>query len=183
MIEENKTEESKVEQPISTPLVPPAPEKTAASSDVPAWAKELVETVGVLKAENEALKELAGKNALASLAKSKEDYTQKTAHFKKINGKIVIGWKKLDDSQFVVNLKDPHKENLFMNVEYLDGTEGRLEYIRFIRCTDLVFADLLDYNHLRFNPFKEYKVKFPNDPNVDGLNGQEVKINYKFWNA
>ena len=145
MVEDNKTPaEEKV-----TPSVPEkVPEKTTESSDVPAWAKELVDTVATLKAENEALKELAGKNALASLAESKKDYTKKTAHFKIMNGKVIIGWEKLDDSQFVVNLKDTHKENLFMNVEYLDGSKGRIEYIRFIRCNDLVFADLTDYNPL-----------------------------------
>ena len=186
---DNKPEEVK---PASTPKTPPA--------DVPEWAKAIIDKQAILEAENEALKELAGKNALASLEASKKDNTLKRAHFKMMEvevekkdeegnviktlvKKIITGWGRLDDSKFVVDLKDPHKENLFMNVKCLDGSEGRVEYIRFIRCTDLVYADLTNYNSLKFDPTRDYTVKFPNDPDVEGLVGQEVKINFKFINA
>lgn len=148
----------------------PAPSPEAPKEEIPAWAKKLSETVTKLEAENEALKEIAGKNALRSLEISKKDHTQKIAHFKKMNDKVIIGWGKLDDTNFVPNPKDSSKENLFIDAIYIDGKEEKIPYHSFAKCNDLVYADLLE-----FKPMGKSLVKFPT--------GEELRIDFKFLNA
>lgn len=147
-----------------------AKSKEKPKSEVPDWAQELLGKVNKLEAENEALKEIAGKNAFRSLEISKKDHTQKIAHFKRMNDKIIIGWGKLDDSKFVPNIKDASKENLFINVKYIDKTEEKIPYYQFTKCNDLVYADLLE-----FRPMGDSLCKFED--------GQKIKVSFKYLNA
>jgi len=147
-----------------------ASKNSAPKEEVPAWAKALAEKVDNLEEENKSLKELAGKNALASLEASKKDHTKKVAHFKVMNEKIVVGWEKGDNSKFVPSAKSASLENLNIILHYKDETKEEVPYHTFISCSELVYADLVD-----FKPMGVSKVKFPD--------GDEVKVDFKFLNA
>ena len=149
-----------------------APVHPVSSVDsMPEWAKGLVEQMAKLSEENTMLKEMAGRNAIASFVDAKRDFTLKKVHFKKINNKIVVGWENLDSSKFVFDLKDPVKENLKMTLIFKDYKETEIiDYIRFIRNNDLVFANLI-----KFSPFGKSVVEFEN--------GEKMEVDTKFLNA
>jgi len=142
-----------------------------AASAMPEWAQGLMEQVAELKKENTMFKEMAGKNAIASFLDGKKDNTIKKVHFKKINDKVVIGWEKLDDRQFVFDAKNPLKEGLKMTLIFKDSSVTEvIDYPRFSRCDEMVWADVLT-----FDPFGKTKVRFDD--------GSELTVESKFLNA
>lgn len=149
----------------------PKPAEGSVPEQVPAWAKSLVDQVQKLATENEMLKELAGNNAIKSLIESKRDFSVKKAKFKIINDKVVVGWEKLDDTEFVFDPKNRGKEKLTMTVHYRNSQEkDKVDYLYFIRCNDYVEADILSYD-----PFGKATVRFDN--------GDQLTLDSKFLNA
>lgn len=148
------------------------PQEVQTQEQIPAWAAGLMEQVAKLTEENAMLKEMAGKNAIASFIEGKKDHTARKVHFKKLDeGKVIVGWERLDDSQFVFDAKNPLKEGFKMTVVYKDsGAKEVIDYPRFVRCSDVEEAELLS-----FDPFGTSRVKF--------ADGSELKVESKFLNA
>lgn len=145
--------------------------KKPQTEQIPEWASGLMEQVAKLTEENSMLKEMAGKNAIASFIEGKKDNTKRRVHFKVFNGKTVIGWGKLDDSQFVFDAKNPLREGLKMTLNFKDSEVTEvIDYPRFTKCSEYVYAELLT-----FDPFGTSNVKF--------ADGTELKVKSNFLNA
>lgn len=146
--------EAQVDAPTETPIEEtpteaPATEKVEASQPVsteapPAWAQKLMTSVDELQKENKMLKEIAGKGAVKSWENAQRDFTNKFAHFKVYNGKIVIGWSDLDYGKFNPHAKDALSENVFVTLNYLDGEKETINYVNFSRCKELMKVKILE---------------------------------------
>jgi len=111
---------------------------------IPAWAKELQEKVNTLSKENEMLKDMAGKNAIASYQDGKKPAELKKAHFRKFNGKLVVGWGSLDYSNFNPSAKDGLRENILTELIYEDGSREKVNYILFNNTPDREFLPIIN---------------------------------------
>jgi hypothetical protein len=144
----------------------------------PEWALKLQEEVAKLKADNAMLRDMAGKNTIASWEDGRKDKTQKFAYLKRYDDKIVVGWGKLDYSEFNRSASDALSENIFMNVQYLGGGEDRVNYINFKNCTDLVNVKILH------NGGSECLIEFPAEVVSEfKLSAPTLAVASKFLNA
>lgn len=123
------------EEKVPTPVV----EK---EDKIPAWAKALQEKVSGLEAENEMLKDMAGKNAIASYKEGKKEADTKTAYLKIWNDKMVIGWEKLDYTHFNPRAVDGLTENILTNLILEDGSKEQVNYIVFNNSTEKVDLEI-----------------------------------------
>lgn len=117
-----------------------------AETVIPEWAAKLQEEIAKLQKDNEMLRGMAGKNTIASWEDARKDKTQKFAYLKKYNGKIVVGWGKLDYSNFNRAAVDALSEGIMMTLKYLDKTEEQVNYILFKNCNEIVNAKILHSN-------------------------------------
>ena len=98
---------------------------------LPKWAQAMQDELANLKEENEMLKDLAGKNTIASYKDSKKPEEVKTAYLKLWNDKMVIAWEKLDYSHFNPKAPDGLTENILVPLILEDGTKETVNYISF----------------------------------------------------
>lgn len=106
--------------------------------------EDLKKQIQNLTEQVEMLKEFAGKNAIASWEDARKDFKLKFCHFKLWNDKPIIGWDKLDYSQFNQAASDGYRENVFTMVYFPDGSKEKMNYMIFINIKDLIHAKLVD---------------------------------------
>lgn len=144
--------------------------KTKKEEEIPAWAQMLIQENRDLKETVDFLKDAAGKNALASYKDGKRDFSVKTCYLKTVNGKIIVGWGKLDLKHYNPRGIDAVAENMFIDLDYLDGSKEKVNYMDFVRSTDRVVCDIIEIKG------EKAKLKIQE-------NGQEIDINIKFINS
>lgn len=110
---------------------------------IPAWAQELQKKVEKLTEENTMLKEMAGKNAIASYEDGKKKIEARKAGFRRYNGKLVVGWGQLDYTHFNPAAADGLRENILTELIYEDGSREKVNYILFNNSTDVVFLEIV----------------------------------------
>ena len=139
------------------------------NESLPKWALDIIEENKAMKEKIKMFEDLAGKNAIASYKDGQQTFKLKQSHFKKINGKIVVGWGNLNYDKYNPNARKSDDEGVTMELIYEDGTKEVVNYVKFIRCNDLVKLDI---------------IKTSNDIAVISMpDGRELPVNIKFLNA
>ena len=139
----NKTKTEPITKAKLEPITESKKVEETTQSDIPQWAKELLEKVDILSAENKMLKDMAGTNAVQSYVDGNKPKESKKAHFKMWNGKIVIGWGQLDYSMFNPAAKDGLRENILTELIFSDGTKEKVNYVQFNTATDVTFLEIV----------------------------------------
>ena len=115
------------------------PPTTTLPGEIPAWAKELIE-------DNRMMKAMLGDNKIKSWEESQKDHSQKYAKLKKWNGKVIVGWGKLDYSNFQPKASSTRDENVFIHLSFMDGTTEKVNYIDFINVTEHETVKIIKYS-------------------------------------
>jgi len=131
-------------QTAPTPATTPLVGVNQPEEKIPAWAKQLMEENAQMRGELKMFKDLAGKNEIASYMDKQKDFSKKTAHFKKLNGKIIVAWSDADYSDFKV-AKDGLNENVFTNVTYLDGSKEKVNIVLLHRIKDEIKVPIIEW--------------------------------------
>lgn len=132
-------------------------------SEAPEWARTILENqqklqdtitannaeIERLRTDNSMFREFAGKNTIKGWEDSKKDHTQKFVHFKMWEDKTIVGWDKLDRSEFNRKADTAVEEKLFLPIHFADGSNERLNYIDFVNIKDLRLARLLKFTQER----------------------------------
>lgn len=152
---------------------------------IPQWAQDLKNQNEALQKKVDMFEDLAGKNAIASWKEGQKDNKDKYASFKIWNEKIIVSWGKLDYSKFNYSAKKPREENVFSTVNYMDGSEEKINYVDFVNIKEFVSAKILKVES------EFYEVEFNREElDKQGFSPEKLKeiqkkqrINIKFLNA
>lgn len=134
---------TQVETPVvETPTVA-VKTTTVKEEKKPAWLEALENKIAQLEADNAMLKDMQGKNAIKSYEDGQRSDNLKTAHFKKWNDKIVIGWDKLDYSHFNPSAPDGLRENILTTLIFDNGEREQVNYVAFNNSQEVVHLEII----------------------------------------
>jgi len=131
----------------------PAAEAPAALADapgeveeIPKWAQALMTKIEVLEGENKMLKDLSGKSKIADWKDAQKDFKNKFVNLKKWEGKLVVGWEKLDYSGRVHGARSARGENVIKTLIFADDTKLRVNVVDFNRLKEYEAVKIVSFN-------------------------------------
>jgi|WetSurMetagenome_2_1015567.scaffolds.fasta_scaffold214066_2 hypothetical protein len=150
-------DEKKVEPPSGSTT--PTNEKPKMEVSVETLQNLLDTVEGLKKAREENNKKIIALESIASQTRLQEakavmdEDKRPRVHFKKIQQGVVVGWPSKKEepdkvkNEILINPTNNNPMGEIIKIKYklVDGTETDfLDYVEFVRCTDLVFARVLE---------------------------------------
>lgn len=160
--------------PTAVPVPPeaPAPAKEMVQIDKAVFEK-IVETIDRLEKDNSILKEATGESRIREIMQARAGGALvKNVKLSVVNGKIVIGWKKVKDDVYVDEQNRIHEDQV-VKIFFKDGTDSDHDMRAFYRIITKIKGEVIAESKDKVGNLN-YKVQLED--------GQEIDIDSKFVN-
>ncbi len=147
-------------------------ESTKQTEQMPDWAKDLLSAQQIqitnLQKQIGMLTDFAGQTKVQDWQRSQKDLTLKFANLKVYNGKLIVGWGKLDYTQFNPKAGSSYDEKILIELFFKDGTSEKINYSVFTNIKEFVVVQILSRTE------KDATIKLDD--------GTEMSLNLSFLN-